>query len=150
MATKPVEKKLTLPADPETTFRRFTEEIDAWWPRDTHSVGREACASVRMEGRVGGRVYEVSEDGEETEWGRVRIWEPPERVAFTWHPGRAAETAQEVEVRFEAVEGGTELHLVHRGWDALGDRGAEVRDDYDGGWDTVLGRYADSVAAPAG
>jgi len=36
--------------------------------------------------------------------------------------------------------------LEHRHWDRLGAGAAEKRDNYGGGWEMVLGRYADSVA----
>lgn len=151
MKIAPVVKEITVPAEPEAAFRRFTEEIDRWWPRSTHSVHREACAEVRFEGRDGGRVYERSVDGEESEWGRVTTWDPHAGVAFTWHPGRDASTRQEVEVRFTEVEGGTRVRLVHSGWERLEAAVAETRDGYDTGWDLVLSRFTESwTDRPAG
>jgi uncharacterized protein YndB with AHSA1/START domain len=64
---------------------------------------------------------------------------------MTWHPGRPSDTAQEVEVRFTAVSGGTRVDLEHRNWQAWGEGAAEAREGYvgEGGWGTVLGeRYA--------
>ena len=146
---EPVVKELVVPAGREAAFERFTAEMNLWWPRHTHSVFQEACAEVRMEGREGGRVHEVSGDGEEVEWGRVTAWEPPGRVVFTWHPGREPDTAQEVEVTFRQVEGGTLVRLEHRGWEALGDGADAARGDYDAGWDVVLARYEEGLAATA-
>ena len=142
---EPVVKELVVPVEPARAFRRFTEEMGTWWPRETHSVFEARCTAVRMEGWVGGRLYEVSETGEEAEWGRVTAWEPPARVAFTWHPGRDAETAQEVEATFEAGEGGTRLRLVHGGWEVLGDAAHGTRQGYDTGWDHVLGLYREAL-----
>lgn len=149
MEIEPVVKELTVPVDPETAFRRFTAEVDAWWPRETHSVFQDRCAEVRMEGRPGGRVYEISDDGEEVEWGRLTAWEPAARVAFTWHPGREASTAQEVEVVFHAVDDGTRVRVEHRGWENLVEDAVETREAYDGGWNVVLGRYAKAVEEAA-
>ena len=144
MKIAPVEKEITVAAEREAAFRRFTEEIDRWWPRSTHSVYQEACAEVHFESRDGGRIFERSVDGEESEWGRVTTWDPPRAVVFTWHPGRDASTRQEVEVRFTEVEGGTRVRLVHSGWERLEDAAAETRDDYDTGWDVVLSRFTES------
>jgi hypothetical protein len=74
----------------------------------------------------------------------VLAWEPPKRFVMTWHPGREADGAQELELRFAAVPGGTRVELEHRGWQALGERARETRDAYDDdarGWPSVLARY---------
>lgn len=146
MDVDPVRKLVIVPAPPGKAFRRFTAEMDAWWPRRTHSVFEASCAEVRMEGEEGGRIYEISEEGVESTWGRVTAWEPPRRVAFTWHPGREPDTAQSVEVTFLEVEDGTEVRVEHRGWEALGEEAAETREAYDRGWEPVLEAYTGSVA----
>lgn len=149
MKMAPVVKEITVPADREAAFRRFTEEIDRWWPRATHSVYEEACAEVRFEGREGGRIYERSGDGEESEWGRVTAWDPPTTVSFTWYPGRDASTRQEVAVEFFDDDDGTRVRLVHSGWERLGQVAAETRDGYHTGWDAVLARFTESCAEEA-
>jgi uncharacterized protein YndB with AHSA1/START domain len=103
-----------------------------------------------LEGRIGGRFFERQEDGTEAVWGTVTAWEPPLRLAFTWHPGRAESTAQEVEVRFTPVDGGTRVELEHRGWEKLGERAEEARNEYDSGWDFVLGHYVNVINSPSG
>lgn len=145
MPMDPVEKIVVVPAPPEKAFRRFTEEVDTWWPRRSHSVFQEGCAEVRMEGRLEGRLYEISDDGEESTWGRVTAWDPPRTVAFTWHPGRDEETAQSVEVTFRPVERGTRVRIEHVGWEKLGEAAEETRNGYDRGWEVVLERYRGSL-----
>lgn len=140
----PVVKAVTVKWGIEDAFRRFTREIHTWWPTETHSVGRDKTETVVFEGRVGGRVYERQTSGETSEWGRVLGWDPPNGVVITWYPGRDPEGGQEVDVRFTTVEEGTRVDLVHRGWETLGERAQEVRDNYDGGWDPVLAGYAAS------
>ena len=44
-----------------------------------------------------------------------------------------------VELSFAAENGATRVRLIHRGWDALGKDGAASRENYNGGWDKVLG-----------
>lgn len=68
-------------------------------------------------------------------------WEPPHRLAFTWHPGGAADSAQTVEVTFARDSDGAMLTLEHRDWHRVGERAPKVRESYDQGWDVVLDRY---------
>lgn len=138
----PVEKTLSVPWPPAEAFDRFAGRIGEWWPLATHSVGRERARTCAIEPRVGGRVYETLDDGTEHVWGTVTAWEPPSRLAFTWHPGRDPGTRQEVEIAFRPEAGGTLLELVHDGWERLGERAAETRAEYSPGWDAVLGLYA--------
>jgi uncharacterized protein YndB with AHSA1/START domain len=138
---EPVRKQLRVGLPPERAFALFTSEIARWWPLATHSVGKERSESCFVEGRVGGRIVEVLTDGSESEWGRVLVWEPNQRLVFQWYPGRAADTAQEVAITFSAAPGGSLLELVHTGWEALGEAAMETREGYDTGWDYVLAKY---------
>ena len=143
-----IRKSITVDTSVERAFEIFTGMIGSWWPIETHSVGHEEVETAVIESHEGGRVYERARNGQETDWGHVTVWDPPHRVAFTWHPGRDAETGQEVDVRFSADGGGTRVHLEHRGWEKLGERMAEVVPQYDSGWDEVLGRrYAEAATA---
>ena len=145
MKIEPVVKSVWVPAESGAAFARFTDELNSWWPRSVHSVGQERCAEVRFDGVVGGRLFEIDDDGQEHEWGRVKTWEPGARLVVSWHPGRPAEQAQEVEVTFTAEGGGTRVVLTHRGWEAIGADAPRVRDGYDNGWSGVLAAYAESV-----
>jgi uncharacterized protein YndB with AHSA1/START domain len=113
-----------------------------WWPLSTHSVSESAEATCEIEGRVGGRVFETGPDGAEHLWGTVTAWEPPRRLAFTWHPGRSVDTRLEVEIAFHPAGKETRVELIHSGWEHLGKEGAGMRAGYDKGWDFVLGLYA--------
>lgn len=139
----PITKSVVVPRPREEAFRLFTEGIASWWPLGgRHSIYGEHAKSVALEGRVGGRLYEVSTDGEEGLWGTVMAWEPPNRFVCTWHPGRGEETAQELEIRFLPDDDGTRVELEHRGWESS----PEKRSSYDEGWDFVLGRFAEAAA----
>ncbi len=146
-----VRKSVTVRCPADEAFRVFSEGVATWWPLETHSVGERSAKTCVLEGRVGGRFFERQEDGTEELWGTVTAWEPPQRLAFTWHPGRAESTAQEIEVRFTPVDGGTRVELEHGGWEKLGERAEEARKEYDSGWDFVLGRcYVNVVNSPSG
>jgi uncharacterized protein YndB with AHSA1/START domain len=142
----PVVKTVWIGLAIEPAFQLFTEEIRRWWPLATHSVGGEEAVACYLEGRSGGRFYEVWRDGSQSDWGKVLAWEPSRRVAFTLHPGRTPDFATEVEVTFDEEAGGTRLTLTHCGWERLGEGANAERKIYESGWDSVLRRF--SVSAP--
>ena len=140
-----IKKSVTVAVPVDEAFRVFTEEMETWWPLRTHAVDTENSDTVVMEGREGGRLFERGTSGEEQVWGIVQSWEPPQRVGYTWHPGRGEDTAQEVEVTFTPEGDGTRVEVRHWGWEKLGDRLDETIASYNEGWDLVLGRYAEAA-----
>ena len=142
-----ITKSVTIAAPVEHAFRVFTEEIHTWWPLRTHAVDTEHSEIVVLEGHKGGRLFERTPSGEEHLWGTVVLWEPPGRVGYSWHPGRGAETAQEVEVTFTQQGEGTRVDVRHWGWEKLGDRLDETIVSYNDGWDLVLGGYVEAANA---
>lgn len=135
---EPVVKIITVPGEPGKVFELFTARIGEWWPFDTHSIGGEDAVDARIDPKVGGRVYEVTSQGEEHDWGRVVEWAEAERLAFDWHPGLPDSEATHVEITFRQTAEGTEVTLVHDGWGARGEEAARLRGEYDTGWDHVL------------
>ncbi|HEV8388546.1 MAG TPA: SRPBCC domain-containing protein [Dongiaceae bacterium] len=136
----PVEKSVLVPCDPARAFHAFTAEIARWWPIKTHSVGQAKARTITIEPAIGGRVYETTEDGGTSDWGRVLTWSPPSGFSMTWHPGRASDPHTVLELSFAAESGATRVRLVHRGWEALGKDAQAKRDDYNGGWETIIAR----------
>jgi uncharacterized protein YndB with AHSA1/START domain len=125
---------------------RVLREAGRWWP-EAPSFGGKAPTNMIIEGRVGGRFYQVDADGTEFEIGRVTAYQPPHFVAFTWRaPSWDATT--EVEVRFVADGTGTRIQLEHSGWERT-EKVREFRKGYEGGWGTMLGHYQSFVAAAA-
>ena len=98
--------------DPETAFKAFTEEIDAWYKRGPHTLPPRAVG-IRFETRLGGRLLAVRDADEVEEMGRVTAWEPGRRLEFV---DRRDTT---VEVTFETVDDGTKVVLEHRGLEQL-------------------------------
>src|SRR6516165_8870055 len=73
-------------------------------------------------------------------------WEPPHRVAFTWHAGTPEAEATRIEVTFtQDGPGSTVVELVHSGWERRPD-GASAREGYNSGWEPVIGRFAETAA----
>ena len=135
----------------EEAFRVFTAEIATWWPVADHSVDPDRVEAVVLEAGVGGRLYERWHDGGQADWGRVLAWEPPARLLLSWRPNPDRPAPTEVEVRFLALEPDrTRVELVHRGWERLGDGGAESRTGYDSGWPVVLEGFAATITEAAG
>ncbi len=144
----PVEKSILVNCGAARAFDAFTGEIDRWWPKDPHSVGK--AKSCGIEPFVGGKAFEIGENGTRSEWGRVTAWNPPYGLTFTWHPGRDEIEGHEVELRFRPEGDGTRVTLIHRGWEKLPPDKQGQRESYDKGWASVFGEkyktYADSRA----
>lgn len=135
----PVVVNVVLELPPEEAFDVFTRAFGDWWPMATHSVGEKRTKSVHFEARVGGRIYEVVDDGTRHTWGEVLECEAPKKLVFTWHPGRAEESKQTVEVHFAADGDLTHVELVHRDWEVFAEKAEEMREGYVMGWAHVLG-----------
>jgi uncharacterized protein YndB with AHSA1/START domain len=140
MSIAPVVKRVVVMTTQERAFELFTKELGAWWPLKTHSIGESEATSVELEGAVGGRIVEYGKDGPLGYCGTVSDWDPPKSLSFTWHPGSDPKQASSVTVSFRQLDDGTEVELVHSGWERRPD-GAEVRESYDTGWDYVLDFY---------
>ena len=137
---EPVRKTITVNRPCEDAFRIFTAEIAAWWPTVPFSVSQESAKDVILEPRVGGLLYEVSEDGSTFPWGEVLVWDSPHRLVLTWYPGREPDTAQEIEITFSTEANGTRVDLEHRNWQSLGAEAESIRGRYQNGWDEVFGQ----------
>jgi len=136
-----IRKTVLVDFTPEEAFELFTARIASWWPVRTHSYGGDDVKNVVLEAGVGGRLYEVTADGEQ-DWGSVLAWEPPSRLLLDWQIGEARGT--EVEVTFAPEGPGSRVVLEHRGFAADLPRGR-----YDDGWDTVLGTFVESASKKA-
>ena len=139
-----VRKTVTVDCTVEEAFRVFTSDASSWWPVESHSI-HQSVSEIVFEPRAGGRVYEVAESGEHGHWATVLEWEPPNRLLLAWNILERAGDATEVEVRFLPDGTGTRVELEHRGWENVELEGRPKRENYDNGWDVVLGRYVSRV-----
>jgi hypothetical protein len=137
----PIVKYVFVGLSLSASFRLFTADIDRWWPLESHSVGGKDTLRCVLEGRVGGRFYEILSDGSRSEWGIIHIWEPELRIVFSFYPGRTPEFATEVEVNFTTVSNGTQVTLIHRGWEDCPPQMQAQHDSYVHGWDQVLSNF---------
>jgi uncharacterized protein YndB with AHSA1/START domain len=122
-------------------FEVWTGRIAQWWPTD-HTVSAEDDLTVVLEGRPGGRIFERRTSGVEHDWGAVTIWEPPDRLGYTWHLNRDRSDATDVVIRFIARgDTATQVEIEHSGWERLGADGEAWRTRNNGGWATLLPHY---------
>jgi uncharacterized protein YndB with AHSA1/START domain len=149
----PVRKSITVKASVEHAFQVFTEEFDTWWPR-SHHIGKSPMKKATIEGRTGGRCYMQHDDGSESDWATVLVWEPPRRFVIAWQingqwqyePDLAK--SSEVEVRFTPEPDGlTRVDLEHRLLQRHGDDADAVRTGVDssGGWTGLLELFKAAV-----
>ena len=148
-----VRTEVVVDAPADHAFRVFTERFDVIKPREHNMLGVDIAESV-FEPRAGGRVYDRGVDGSECQWGRVLVYEPPERIVFSWdiNPHWQIETdldrTSEVEVRFIADgPDRTRVELEHRNLDRHGDGWEGTREGVQGdqGWPLYLQRFATVV-----
>lgn len=138
----------------ERAFRVFTEDFDRIKPRE-HNLLEVEIEETVFEARAGGHIYDRGVDGSECRWARVLVYEPPERIAFSWDISPQwqlesdLEKTSDVEVRFiSETPDRTRVELEHRNLDRHGDGWESTREGVGGeqGWPLYLNRYAGLVA----
>jgi uncharacterized protein YndB with AHSA1/START domain len=109
---------LRVKAAPERAFAAFVDEIGAWWrPNGLFQTTPRAPGKLAFERGEGGRLTETLANGHVYEIGRMRVWEPPSRLVFSWRQANfPLDLHTEVEVRFEAVGEETRVSVEHRGF----------------------------------
>ncbi|MBO0691170.1 MAG: SRPBCC domain-containing protein [Candidatus Dormibacteraeota bacterium] len=133
--------------DPATAFQIFTEEIGQWWrPGPINWNDSRRAVGIRIEPGVGGRWLEIYDDaaGDVFECGRVLAWEPGARLVVSYRDAGHDIDGTEVEVRFDAVTGGTRVTVEHRGWERVSPEVALRKlQTKRWGWANILGWYSE-------
>ena len=144
----PIRRTLRVKAPRERAFDVFVAGMGGWWLK-SHSLLKAPQQDVVIEPRIGGRWYEVGEDGSEQDWGKVLGWDRPERVLLAWQLDADWRYDPDfetiVEVRFTADGDHTLVEFEHRDLERFGERAAEIRGGYEsgmeGGWGELLAGY---------
>lgn len=145
-----VRKQVFVQAPIDKAFSAFTDRFGDFKPRE-HNLMQSPITATVFEPWVGGNIYDRAEDGSECRWARVLVFDPPERVVFSWdiNPRWQLESdpdnTSEVEVRFVADgPDRTRVELEHRNLERHGSGWESMRDGVDGaaGWPLYLARYA--------
>jgi uncharacterized protein YndB with AHSA1/START domain len=143
--TEPLQFSFEVSCPPATAFSLWTTRASTWWPAD-HSVSGERGLQVVFEEHAGGRIFERAPSGTEHEWGRVTAWEPPSRLAYTWHLHVAPADATDVEIRFvDAGAERTRVEIRHSGWERLGAPAPQRREGNRLGWTSVFPYYVEAI-----
>jgi len=147
--TAVVRRSVTVDAPIEQAFAVFTGRFGDFKPPE-HNLLSVPIAETVFEPHVGGHIYDRGTDGSECRWARVLVYEPHERVVFSWDIGPDWQITSdltrtsEVEITFAGEDDHrTRVTLVHRhidrhgeGWESL-QAGLAAPD----GWALYLGRY---------
>jgi uncharacterized protein YndB with AHSA1/START domain len=145
-----VQKQVVVQAPIEHAFTVFTDRFGDFKPRE-HNLMASPITRTVFEPRVGGSIVDIAEDGSECRWARILVFEPNERVVFSWNIGPDwqlvgdPQNASEVEVRFVAeTPERTRVELEHRHLDRHGPGWESLREGIatDQGWPLYLDRYA--------
>jgi uncharacterized protein YndB with AHSA1/START domain len=148
----PVRKSIRVNASAAYAFDVFTSGLGRWWPRD-HGIGKMPMKTAVMETHLGGRWYELAEDGTQTKVGKIIVWEPPTRFVLTWDINSQwkpdERISSEVEVKFlHEGANATRVELEHRKFEQMGaEPGETMRRSVDGGWPGMLERFKSAVEA---
>ena len=142
----PIHKSITVPVSADRAFEFYTAHVHEWWPLAKHSVGEADAIGVVFGSGVGGQIVETLADGSTHLWGTITVWDPPNRLAHSWHAGAPQAEATDVQVIF-TPEGAdrTRVELIHTGWERRRGDAAGIRAGYESGWGTVLGAYATHI-----
>jgi DNA-binding transcriptional ArsR family regulator len=105
---------LSVRLTPAEAWHLFTEDLALWWPvaRESQSA-REAGAlpqAVVLDARQGGLWREVTFDGREAVWGRVRGAREASKLEVEWS---LADDPSRVVVAFAREAGGCRVTLTH-------------------------------------
>jgi len=154
LAIEPVHKIIQVKAPIAHAFDVFTTGLTRWWPPN-HGIGKKPITRVFMEPKLGGRWLEIAEDKTETVVATIIDWDRPRRLLLRWQVNAQwkpdPSMRSEVEVRFVANDPHTTtVELLHHKFETMGERdGASMRKDVDGGWPTMLDRFAAEAARTA-
>jgi uncharacterized protein YndB with AHSA1/START domain len=147
----PVRKSIRVNVNADRAFDIFTSGIGGWWPHD-HGIGKKPFTPV-IETRLGGRWYELAEDGTQTNIGKIVAWEPPTRFVVTWDINSQwkpdTTVSSEVEIKFiPDGANATRVELEHRKFEQMGaEPGEAMRKSVDGGWPAMLERFKSETEA---
>ena len=140
---EPVVTAVVVPGPVARAFAGFTDHAHLWWPLGPYGV-YGASSYVEFEENL---ILETADDGRSSIWGTLDDWQPPLSFHATWHPGTTAMWSTELLVAFRAVDDGTEVRVVHDGWEGAEDP-AGVRVHYVQAWPVILDKYARFMGAP--
>jgi uncharacterized protein YndB with AHSA1/START domain len=145
-ATAVVKLEFKINASPERVWKVITEETSRWWDKDFVSLPGSTC--VMLEPRLGGRLYEETEDGRGLVWATVIAISEGKSIDFVGYmtPEWSGPTMTMIKLLVEPTEEGAVLKLTEG---LLGNVTDEVTQSMHEGWtflfETKLKGYVESA-----
>jgi len=139
-----IQKSVFLRCQPQEAFELFATRISEWWPV-THRPTKDPESELFLE--ESGRFWELARDGREMELGRVRVWEPPHRLALDFYLGTNAEQPTAVEITFTAEDEGTRVTVHHQAKPESADLWNQRAPVFERSWESVLGNLCVTMSA---
>jgi len=140
----PIVVEFDVAASCRHAFDMWANRTSLWWPRG-HTLSGDDELEIVFEGRPGGRIFERAVDGSEHDWGRILVWEPPHRLAYSWHLFFDAAEATDIEVTFTEVGDATAVRIEQSGWERLGAAGEARRARTHSVWQALTPAFIDAV-----
>jgi len=131
-----IRRSVIVSISPERAFAAWTERVDLWWP-PSHRQHAKTDAELTFEGRVGGRLFEHADSGDDVEYGRVTTWDPPDVLRYEFFLGTGPDLPTDVSIRFVAVPEGTRVEVEHSAG-AAGDAYSRSVSGYRRAWTELL------------
>jgi uncharacterized protein YndB with AHSA1/START domain len=137
MAVESIVHEFDLDCAPERAFEVYTSRIGEWWD-PMYTANPQTLEAVTIEPGVGGRVFASHREEGEHDWGRVTVWEPGQRLAYTSTLAQDQGHPSEVTVQFAPKGDGSHVRFEHGGWHEgnLADRMKFTE------WPVILQRFA--------
>jgi len=143
----PIVRTFEVRCSVDHAFETWTRQINLWWPLARHSVSRDNATSVTIEPRTDGFIVETTRAGHEIVWGRVNLWEPPNRFGYLWRIGERDESqATRVTITFTALDPArTRVTIEHAGWEGAGPKALSRHRGNVHGWNDVIPAFINFV-----
>ena len=139
----PIVVEFTVAASQRHAFEVWAHRTSLWWPRD-HTMSGADDLDIVYEGHPGGRIFERTREGVEHDWGRIVEWDPPRRLAYSWHLFFDPEEATDMTVTFNDVDDGTSVRIEQTGWERLGAAGPPRRQKTNEVWLLMSELYSEA------
>lgn len=129
-----VEQEVTINAAPERVFAALTGQVSAWW--GAPYLLTDAPQAIILEPTVGGRLYEVSGEGEGALWATVTAIRKNHWLELTGPVGMSGAMHSVVSFALEPKGEATVVKLTHH---AVGELGEDTEANYGAGWQELVG-----------
>ncbi|HSA92549.1 MAG TPA: metalloregulator ArsR/SmtB family transcription factor [Terriglobales bacterium] len=128
-----IEQEVHIGAPPKRVFEALTKDIAAWW--GAPYLLNQNARSIVLEPEIGGRLYEVWQEGDGALWAVVTAIERDHKLTLSGPMGMSGAVSGVIGYELEPDGKGTRLKLSHR---AIGEVTEQTRANYTGGWNDLL------------